>query len=278
MTTPTFATRLQQLDTAASRLCVGVDPHPGILAAWGLPDSADGVGVFGRAIIEAAVATGVILLKPQVAFFERHGIAGMSALADLIGQARAQGLVVIADAKRGDVGSTVAAYADAWLGEGSDFESDAMTAVAYQGVGSVEPLCEAALEHGKGLFVLVNTSNPDSWVTQRALVSPGTTLAQHVFDELVARQDSSGQWGWMGCVVGATLAHADRAVEFPAGPMPLWVLAPGFGYQGAVLSDLPTLFGPASNKVIPTVSRSVCQGGPDQVVDAIIGHLRELTS
>jgi orotidine-5'-phosphate decarboxylase len=275
MTTASFATRLATLDSAAARLCVGIDPHPGILADWGLPDSSAGIATFGQTIVEAAAHTGVTLLKPQVAFFERHGVAGMSALADIIGQAKAEGLVVIADAKRGDVGSTVAAYADAWLGAGSDFESDAMTAVAYQGVGSVEPLCEVALEGGKGLFVLVNTSNPESWTLQRSEVSPGVTLAQHLFDGLVARQSSSGVSGWMGCVVGATLAPRERAVEFPD-PMPLWVLAPGFGFQGAQLSDLNTLFGSAAQAVIPTVSRSVCQGGPEAVVAAITSHLEEL--
>ena len=275
MTATSFADRLAARESAASRLCVGVDPHPGILADWGLPDTAAGVATFGQTVVQAAAATGVALLKPQVAFFERHGVAGMSALAETIGQARSQGLVVIADAKRGDVGSTVAAYADAWLGKGSDFESDAMTAVAYQGVGSVEPMCEAALESGKGLFVLVNTSNPDGWALQRAEVSPGTSLAQHVFDGLVERQQSSGVPGWMGCVVGATLQPAERAVQLPD-PMPLWVLAPGFGYQGAQLSDLETLFGSASRKVIPTVSRSVCQSGPDGVDAAISRHLEEL--
>lgn len=275
MTATTFADRLAALETAAARLCVGIDPHPGILEEWGLPDTAESVVTLGQTIVDAAAATGVMLLKPQVAFFERHGVAGMSALADLIGQARSQGLVVIADAKRGDVGSTVSAYAEAWLGHGSDFESDAMTAVAYQGVGSVEPMCEAALESGKGLFVLVNTSNPEGWGQQRAEVTPGTTVAQHVFDGLVARQDSSGVSGWMGCVVGATLDPSERAVQLPD-PMPLWVLAPGFGYQGARLSDMDTLFGPAASKVIPTVSRSVCQGGPDGVVHAIASHLEEL--
>ena len=275
MTATTFADRLAALETAAARMCVGIDPHPGILEGWGLPDTAEGVATFGHTIIEAAVQIGVTLLKPQVAFFERHGVAGMSALAGLIGQARSQGLVVIADAKRGDVGSTVAAYAEAWLGPGSDFESDAMTAVAYQGVGSVEPMCEAALESGKGLFVLVNTSNPEGWGQQRAAVTPGTTVAQHVFDGLVARQDSSGVSGWMGCVVGATLHPSERAVHLPD-PMPLWVLAPGFGFQGARLFDIHTLFGSAASKVIPTVSRSVCQGGPDGVVHAIASHLEEL--
>jgi orotidine-5'-phosphate decarboxylase len=277
MTIPTFGERLGALDSVAARLCVGIDPHPDILSDWGLPDTAKGITTFGRTIVEAAQRTGVVTLKPQVAFFERHGVAGMSALADIIGQARSQGHIVIADAKRGDVGSTVSAYADAWLGAGSDFESDAVTAVAYQGVGSVEPLCDAAREGGKGLFVLVNTSNPEGSAVQRAEVTPGVTLAQHILDELVARQRSSEVSGWMGCVVGATLALSERAVQLPD-PMPVWVLAPGFGFQGATLATLPALFGAASNRVIPTVSRSVCRAGPGGVATAITAHLQELES
>ena len=277
MTTPSFATRLPALETVSARLCVGIDPHPGLLGDWGLADTADAARAFGISVVDAALECGVSLLKPQVAFFERHGVAGMSALSDVIGHARTQGMVVIADAKRGDVGSTVDAYADAWLRPGSDFESDAMTAVAYQGVGSVEPMCEAALEFDKGLFVLVNTSNPDSWETQKAIVSGTTTLAQHILDGLVSRQVDSGKTGWMGCVVGATLAPSQRAVTLPD-PMPLWTLAPGFGHQGASLSQLGELFGHASSQVIPTVSRSVCQGGPDRLHEAIESHLAELAS
>ena len=277
MTESSFATRLTAVETVSARLCVGVDPHPGLLSDWGLADDADGARAFGVSIVDAAVECGVRLLKPQVAFFERHGIAGMSALSEVIGRARSQGMIVIADAKRGDVGSTVAAYADAWLRPGSDFESDAMTAVAYQGVGSLEPMCEAALAFDKGLFGLVNTSNPESWEAQKAMVSGSTTLAQHILDGLVSRQNDSGKGGWMGCVIGATLTPSQRAVTLPD-PMPLWILAPGFGHQGATLSQLGELFGYASPRVIPTVSRSVCQGGPDGLHRAIESHLAELDS
>lgn len=275
MTNPTFAHRLQTLQSPASRLCIGVDPHPAILVSWGLADTAAGAKEFGDIVIGEALAAGVTLVKPQVAFFERHGVAGLDALSQLIGQARQRGLVVIADAKRGDVGSTVNAYAQAWLGSGGDFESDAMTAVAYQGLGSVEPMCEAAIASGKGLFVLVNTSNPDGWELQRASVNNVTTVAQHLYDGLVSRQLSSGVGGWLGAVIGATVAPADRAVTVTDDP-PVWILAPGFGFQGAILADLPRLFGDASHRVIPTVSRSVVQDGPEFVGALIAHHHREL--
>ncbi len=270
-----FAGALGGLTTPADRLCVGVDPHPHLLADWGLPDSALGVTRFTDAVVEAVLSSGIRIIKPQVAFFERHGVAGMQALSNLIGSARNSGLVVIADAKRGDVGSTVAAYAEAWLAPGGDFESDAMTAVAYQGVGSIEPMCEAALSAGKGLFVLANTSNPDGWQIQKAHVDSDTTVAQQIVNDLVDRQHTSGHTGWLGCVVGTTLSPPDRAVTLTS-DLPLWVLAPGFGFQGANLSDLETLFPGVSHRVIPTVSRSVVADGPDGIEQAISRHLQEL--
>jgi len=277
MSAPGFGQRLSDLPEPADRLCVGVDPHPAILRTWGLPDTAAGCVEFGGEVITQATAAGVAIIKPQVAFFERHGVAGMAALSRLIGEARAGGLVVIADAKRGDVGSTVRAYADAWLAPGSDFESDAVTAVAYQGVGSLEPMCEAALAHHRGLFVLVNTSNPDGWDIQQATVSGHHSVAQHLLDGLIDRQLASGVSNWMGAVIGATLTPDVSAVTM-TGQSPLWVLAPGFGHQGAKLADLGALFGPWVNRVIPTVSRSVVVGGASQVASRLADHLAEVSA
>lgn len=277
MGTPGFAESVSGWTNPADRLCVGIDPHPHLLEHWGLADNASGLTEFCTAVTDAVLAQGVHLIKPQVAFFERHGIAGMTVLSELIGSARAHGLIVIADAKRGDVGSTVAAYADAWLGVGGDFESDALTAVAYQGVGSLEPMMQKALEGDKGLFVLSNTSNPEGWLLQGALVSQTTTVAQHVVDDLVERQEASGKKDWLGCVVGATLDSTKRSVSLGAG-FPLWILAPGFGAQGARLSDSGQLFAEASSRVIPTVSRSVVSEGRDLMEQAISQHRAEALS
>jgi len=180
--------------------------------------------------------------------------------------------MVISDAKRGDVGSTVAGYASAWLSPGSDFESDAMTAVAYQGVGSLNPLFEAALAHGRGVFVLVNTSNPEGWPLQEAVVDNSHTVAQRVYSDLVDYQASSVHTGWLGAVVGATIAPDKRAVELTD---QLWLLAPGFGHQGADISATTTLFSGVSHRVIPTVSRSVTAEGADRVGPLITRHLGE---
>jgi len=270
-----FGPALAALRTLPERLCVGIDPHRQTLLDWGLSDSVHGLRTFGVTIVEQAVASGVTLLKPQVAFFERHGTSGLTALSEIIGLARDKGLLVIADAKRGDVGSTVDAYADAWLGSGSDLSADALTAVAYQGVGSIEPLVEAALKNDKGLFVLVNTSNPDGWDIQRATTPSGRTVAQEIFDHLVERHTSSGTSNWLGAVIGATLAPTERAVD-PGDGRGLWILTPGFGHQGAKLSRARDIYGDAVGRVIPTVSRSITALGPDNVAESIAHHLREL--
>lgn len=275
MVIDSFATRLSSRGTLAKRLCVGIDPHPELLSSWGLPDTAQGIGQFSRVLLDHVSAVGVGIVKPQVAFFERHGVAGLQVLHEVIGAARESGLLVIADAKRGDVGSTVAAYADAWLRPGSDFSSDAVTAVAFQGVGSLQPLFDLALEHSRGVFVLANTSNPDGWALQGATGTDGVTVSQHITNDLADIQAHSGQLGWLGAVIGATLTPRDRSVDVSEG-FPLWILAPGFGHQGARLADVGSIFPGVLDKVIPTVSRSVVTAGPNQVHAELARHLEEV--
>ena len=257
-----FATTLASL-YGADRLCVGIDPHSATLDAWGVPDTVKGMEHFGRALLDACLAEGVSVLKPQVALFERHGVAGMSALSTIIGSARESGVLIIADVKRGDIGTSLAGYADAWLGEGSDFESDAMTAVAYQGVGSLEPAFSLAARNHKGVFVLGATSNPEGWLIQSARTTDGVSVAGQVVAEVSERASRSphSDSGWLGVVIGATvdreqLGLDDRSCEG------LSLLVPGFGAQGVGLGELREKFGPIAPSVIPTVSRSVA--GDDQ--------------
>ena len=229
---------------------------------WGLPDSADGAREFGLRVVDA-VGGRVGVVKPQVAFFERHGSAGYRALEDVLAAGRAAGLVVIADAKRGDVGSTVDAYGEAWLTPGAPLEADAVTVVAYQGLGSLNGVITRAEAAGKGLFVLAATSNPESAVTQRAVRGDGRTVAAGVVADVRDRRSDA-----LGLVVGATLDLAEVGVltDDLAG---IPVLAPGFGAQGAVLSDLDRMFGAAAVHTLANVSRSVLGAGPDGLVDAV---------
>lgn len=273
-----FAEHLSQRTTLAERLCVGIDPHPATLTSWGLTDSADGVRAFHTALLEGIVQAGVSVCKPQVALFERHGVEGMRVLAQFIQEARARGVMVVADVKRGDIGSSLAGYADAWLRPGSDFESDAMTAVAYQGVGSLEPAFHLAAVHGKGVFVLAATSNPEGHLIQQATTSEGDTVATTITRALQDRAHAvpHGSPGWLGVVIGATVNRlaiglGDEAIKG------LSVLAPGFGAQGVALGQARALFG-NHPLVIPTVSRSVAGDSPHGVLERIRHHLTELAA
>lgn len=277
----TFAHALRELESADRRLCVGIDPHPEVLRQWGLADSAVGSDEFSTRIIDAAIESGVTLMKPQVALFERHGVAGMRVLAQNIGRMRSLGIRVIADAKRGDIGTSLQGYASAWLTPGSDFESDALTLSPYLGVGALRPACDAALAHGKGVFVLAATSNPEGQTFQCATTEAGVSVAQGVLEalqETVVHEQSSGAGvppGWLGGVVGATVNHEELGVNLSRAP-DVVILAPGFGHQGAMLGDLSTLFGSATPRVIPTVSRSIAGADPDGVLERLAHHLGEL--
>jgi orotidine-5'-phosphate decarboxylase len=263
--------RLAAAFAAGDRLCVGIDPHAHLLAEWGLPDDAAGVREFGLRVVEAAHGLAAIV-KPQVAFFERHGSAGYAALESVIAAARAAGLLVIADAKRGDVGTSVEAYAQAWLTPGSPLESDAMTISAFQGIGSIRAPHELALANGKGLFVLAATSNPEAAAVQTATVSAGSSAGLSVAASIVSDvrewNSSENGLGSTGVVLGATLDLAAYGIA-PGSLAGTPILAPGFGHQGARVADATRLFGAASATVIVSASRSILAAGPSGVAAAI---------
>ena len=258
-------------------LCVGIDPQATVLEAWGLPDTEAGLSSFVGAIVPLLEDSGTEVAKPQVAFFERHGVAGMRQLAVLVGELRMRGIRVIGDAKRGDIGSTLVGYAEAWLSPGADFEVDYLTLAPYQGLGALEPALTLATEHGKTVFVLAATSNPEAWPTQRALRADGLSVAHGVVRDL-------SQWGYSrglspsahGVVLGATIAPDDFGItmsDYPGMP----VLSPGFGHQGASLSHARNLF-PSATPVFAVVARSVLLAGEDGFVSAIQSAQRELAS
>lgn len=263
---PDFGSRLSRVLDTRGPLCVGIDPHPFLLDAWGLSDSASGAREFGLAVVDAASqAAGIV--KPQVAFFERFGSAGYSALEAVISIARGAGLLVIADVKRGDIGSTVDAYAAAWLTPGSPLESDAMTSVAYQGVGSLRGPIDLARANDKGLFVLGATSNPEARATQTAQRPDGRTVAAGVVAEIDAFNPGPGL-GSIGVVIGATVDMDDYRID-RASLARTPILAPGFGEQGADLAEFRSVYGSVSGNVIANVGRSVLHAGPSDLVAAI---------
>jgi orotidine-5'-phosphate decarboxylase len=281
----TFGERLRRAVLGTGPLCAGIDPSAALLEAWGLADSAAGLATFSTRCVTAFAGI-VAVVKAQVAFFERHGAAGMAALEALLGEARAAGLLVIADAKRGDIGSTSAAYADAWLGEGSPLAADAVTVHPYLGLGALAPFVEAAERTGRGLFVVVRGSNPEGRVLQEAKTAEGASVEDSLLSAIGTLNRPhrlAGRLGGVGAVVGATLAPSRTPLAEIGGPL----LAPGVGAQGAGRSELAALFaGCPAGSVVANVSRSVLAAGPDvgalrmaarrameEVAPALTGHL-----
>nr|WP_174843636.1 orotidine-5'-phosphate decarboxylase [Cryobacterium sp. TMT1-19] len=277
-----FGDRLGDVFSVRGQVCVGIDPHAWLLTDWGLPDTAAGAESFGRQVV-AAAAGQVGLVKPQVAFYERFGSAGYLALERVLADARAAGLLTIADVKRGDLGTSVEAYGQAWLSEESPLEVDAITVNAYMGVGSLEPVFSLAAQTGKGIFVLAATSNPEAAALQRAVIAEGNqtgqSVAQSVFGAVTERNARSGasSLGSVGVVLGATLDLATFGLDLSVAPARglTPILAPGFGHQGAQVADLKNLYGGYAEGVIVSESRSVLAVGPDRIKQAIARRVVE---
>jgi orotidine-5'-phosphate decarboxylase len=253
-----FGARLDAALDARGPLCVGIDPHPALLHAWGLTDDADGLARFADECV-AGFAEVAAVIKPQSAFFESYGSAGIAVLERTVTACRAAGALVCVDVKRGDIGSTMAGYARAYLDPASPLAADAMTLSPYLGVGSLGPAFDAAAEFGAGVFVLALTSNPEGAQLQHARVADGRSVAGVVVAELAARNTGSAPMGSLGVVVGATVGSTDIALAELNGPF----LVPGIGAQGGTASDVRRIFGAALRNVVPSVSREVLQHGPD---------------
>ncbi len=257
-----FGARLAAAADAHGPLCVGIDPHASLLADWGLADDAGGVREFALRVMEA-VAGRVAAVKPQAAFFERHGSAGVAVLEEVVAAGRQTGTLVVVDAKRGDIGSTMGAYAEAFLRDGSPLAGDALTVSPYLGVGSLQPAVDLALATGRGLFVLCLTSNPEGRELQHARTSHGTSVAAGVAGYAASLNAGVEPFGSVGLVVGATVGDGARqaGVDLAAVNGPL--LAPGVGAQGAGPQELASVFGPARRLVLASSSRGVLRAGPD---------------
>ncbi len=255
-----FAARVAAAVAVTGPLCVGIDPSPFLLRQWGLEDDGAGLEAFGRRVVEALVGV-VAVVKPQVAFFERLGSAGYRALEGVLEAARHAGLLVVADAKRGDIGSTAEAYAAAWLDPASPLAADAVTAVPYLGMGALEPLFARASATGRGVIVVARSSNPEGAGVQSARTVDGTTLGDSVL-AAVASANVSGRYrpGTVGAVVGATLEPSAFDLTRVGGVL----LLPGVGAQGATAASVARLVaGCPTGTVLPSSSRAVLGAGPD---------------
>lgn len=270
-----FGTRLTTVFNSFGQLCVGIDPHSYLLAEWNLRDDPRGLRDFGLRVVEATAGRAGIV-KPQVAFFERHGAAGYAALEAVLAAAREAGLIVIADVKRGDLGTSVEAYGQAWLTPDGPLEADAMTISAYQGFGSIAAPIALAEATGKGLFVLSATSNPEARTLQTARLADGNTVAGSIVDDVVEyNRAAPNAIGSVGVVMGATVDFTDYGIAVDTlSKTP--VLAPGFGHQGAGFSDLGRIFGAAASMAVVSSSRGILQAGPDGIAAAIGAQAAEV--
>ncbi len=264
MTTGAFGIRLQEAMAQFGPLCVGIDPHPELLQAWGLPLDPDGLGAFARTCVDA-FAGHVAIVKPQSAFFEEYGSAGIAVLEETLAAFRGSGTLTLLDVKRGDIGSTMAGYARAYLADGSPLAADAITVSPYVGFGSLQPAIDLAHDTGRGVFVLTLTSNPEGPSVQHAnrdgISVAGSIVAGVTAANAAAR--SAGHLGSIGMVVGATVgaAVADLGLDLAGAKAPL--LAPGLGAQGADAAAIQEVFGPAMPAVLPSSSREVLAAGPE---------------
>jgi orotidine-5'-phosphate decarboxylase len=257
----TFGHRLADAFDTRGRLCVGIDPHPALLDAWGLTDSPFGLEKFALIAAEALAGTAPVV-KPQSAFFERHGSAGIAVLERTIAACHELGALVLLDVKRGDIGSTAQAYADAYLHPSSPLAVDAITVSPYLGFGSVQPMIDTALTHDRGVFVLAMTSNPEAPQFQQAATPDGRTVAATVLDEVASQNAGAEPLGSVGVVVGATVSVDGAAT--PAFDVNGPILVPGYGAQGGTVDDMRTLFGDACRWLLPSSSREILQAGPDR--------------
>lgn len=262
MTEP-FGSRLFRAVQARGPLCVGIDPHAPLLAAWGLPDDASGAERFGRTVV-AALAEVAAAVKPQSAFFERFGPAGAHALERVLADARDAGLLTVLDVKRGDIGSTAAAYAQAYLDPAAPLGADSITVSPYLGFGSLQPFLDAATEYGGGVFVLALTSNPEGPQVQHARGADGRTVAATMLDAVREANGATRPQGSIGVVVGATIGETGADLVGAGGLAvngPL--LVPGLGAQGGQAGDLERIFAGCGRHVLPSVSREILATGPD---------------
>ncbi len=253
-----FGARLDAALAARGSLCVGIDPHASLLTEWGLGDDVTGLEHFADICVRAFGDTAAVV-KPQSAFFERFGAAGVAVLERTISACRAAGALVLLDVKRGDIGSTMQAYAEAYLVPNAPMAVDAITVSPYLGVGSLEPAFAVAAAHGTGVFVLALTSNVEGAQVQHARTPAGPTVAQAVIDELAARNAGAQPLGNLGVVVGATIGASVATLGGLNGPY----LVPGIGAQGGTAEDVRRIFGSALSAVLPSASRDVLRHGPD---------------
>ena len=259
-----FGDRLAATMDEYGPLCVGIDPHPNLLQAWGLEDSAESLRTFTTDVYEGC-APYAAALKPQVALFERHGSAGLAVLEELFARAAEDRVLIVADAKRGDIGSTMKAYADAWLGTSSPLGTDSVTLSPYLGFESLRPALDAATANQRGTFVLALTSNPEGKSVQHVGKAEDTGAVAKQVIAAATVENTTQTWermGSCGLVVGATVGEALKELAIDLSTFNGPILSPGYGAQGASAEELYRIFAGVESQVLVNSSRGVLSAGP----------------
>ena len=243
-----------------SPLCVGIDPRldkiPADVRAAAKGSAGEALRRFGLEVLDL-VAPYAACVKPNIGFFEAHGLEGISAYAAVLRGARERGVLVIGDIKRGDLGTTAEAYAQAHLARGGDLEADAVTVNAYMGGDSLAPWVAAAAKGGKGIYVLVRTSNPGAKDLQDLACEDGLLYERMAALVRTWGAPHRGRSGLslVGAVVGATWPEQARALREALPTTPF--LVPGYGAQGATAADVAVAFLPDGRGAVVNASRSV---------------------
>lgn len=255
-----FADRALETMNEYGPLVFGLDPFGDLLVDWDLGDTPDGLDRFVDIVVEACVGT-VGVVKPQSAFYERHGWRGVRSLTRLVESCRGSGLLVLLDAKRGDVGSTNEAYADAYLGPGAPIQVDAITITPYLGFESMRPVLDRAVATNSSVFVVTRSTNPEGRSIQGAVHPDGRTTEQQIVSDIARenRRTAPGAIGPIGSVFGPT--HGPPAFDIRA--MNGLFLVPGVGAQGATAQAVASCFASCPERVLASASRSLLRNGPD---------------
>lgn len=275
-----FAERFAELRKQHGPLVFGLDPSAELLAEWGLPPGAEGLVRFADVALGAAAGRCAVV-KPQSAFFERHGWRGVRALERLLADASSAGLLTLLDVKRGDIGSTSEAYAGAYLGAEAPLRADAMTVTPYLGFAALEPFFETATAGGSGVFVVVRSSNADGRQLQRSVDADGRAVEEVLLSAIGERNATAGTAAADVGAIGAVFApnHGPPEGSDLAAVRGLF-LSPGLGAQGATVQDVAECFAACPDRVLPSASRSLMRAGPDpqrlgDAVAALAGAVRE---
>lgn len=262
-----YKQRLDATIRQRGRLCVGIDPMPEVLRAWDQEPTVEGLEACARGIV-AALADTVAVFKPQSAFFEVFGSRGIAVLERVLADIRQAGALSILDAKRGDIGSSMAGYAAAYLADGAPLAADAVTLNPFLGFGTFAGTIDLAARNGRGIYALARTSNPESVFTQQAIHN-NSSVSQLIVNESVAANRVNGNC--VGLVIGGT--HDDPGCDVTG--FPGSILVPGIGAQGGSIEQLRSRFAGVLPQVLPTASRSIIGAGPGEVAARAAATLAE---